>query len=274
MLSESFSLLSQEAYLTKSSLLTGFAHLRKANISDDSKGLFYSAFFQLSIGFERLMKLVIVTDYMAKNDLKSMTDEELRNKYSHKIKNLYGGCLTLAIEREMSLSEFVSDDEFDYEILSFLHEFALSARYYNLSKLSNSQKSKDPLSEWWSILSTIISSDVPSKKKNQIESESIRICDAIGNNSFTMVRGLDQQLMTTLDAIAYPQLIQAASSYAVWRTFRIIKPLYSLMTRIVEDIHEVEHKKGHKYPLVPYLYEFFPFLLLDKSSVLKKRKWD
>lgn len=220
------------------------------------------------------MKLVIVTDYMAKNDLKSMTDEELRNKYSHKIKNLYGGCLTLAIEREMSLSEFVSDDEFDYEILSFLHEFALSARYYNLSKLSNSQKSKDPLSEWWSILSTIISSDVPSKKKNQIESESIRICDAIGNNSFTMVRGLDQQLMTTLDAIAYPQLIQAASSYAVWRTFRIIKPLYSLMTRIVEDIHEVEHKKGHKYPLVPYLYEFFPFLLLDKSSVLKKRKWD
>lgn len=273
MLSESFSLLSQEAYLTKSSLLTGFAHLRKANISDDSKGLFYSAFFQLSIGFERLMKLVLVVDYMAKNDLKPMTDEELRNIYGHKIKSLYDGCVSLATERGMSLSEFVTDDEFDYEIVAFLHEFSLSARYYNLSKLSNSQKSKDPLSEWWSILNIIMISDVPSKKRNKIEKDSVRICDAISNNTFTLMRGLDQQLMTTLDVIAYPQLIEAASPYAVWRTFRIVKPLYDLIDRVVEDVHKIEQKKGHKYPIVPYLYEYFPFLLLDKSSVLRKRIW-
>lgn len=273
MLSESFSLLLQEAYLTRSSLLTGFTYLRKANIGDETKGLFYSAFFQLSIGFERLMKLILVVDYMAKNDLKPMTDEELRKNYSHKIRNLYEGCIKLAAERSMPLDEFVTTDEFDYEIVKFLHEFALSARYYNLSKLSNSQKSKDPLSEWWSILSIIMSSDVPQRKMKKIEEESIRICDAIGNNAFTLMRGLDQQLMTTLDTIAYPQLIEAVSPYAVWRTFRIIRPLYRLIDRVVEDVHEIEHQKGHDYPLVPYLYEFFPFLLLDRSSVLRKKTW-
>lgn len=273
MLSETFSLLSQEAYLTRSSLLTGFTHLRKANIGDDTKGLFYSSFFQLSIGFERLMKLILVVDYMAKNDLKPMTDEELRNKYSHKIKNLYKGCMSLASDQGMSLDEFVTENEFDYEIVSFLHEFALSARYYNLSKLSNSQKSKDPLSEWWSILSIIMSSDVPYRKRKKIEEESVRICDAIGNNTFTMMRGLDQQLMTTLDTIVYPQFIEAASPYVVWRTFRVIKPLYSLIDRVVDEVHVIEQQKGHDYPLVPYLYEFFPFLLLDRGSVIRRKKW-
>jgi len=273
MLSESFSLLSQEAYLTRSSLLTGFTYLRKANIGDETKGLFYSAFFQLSIGFERLMKLILVVDHMAKNDLRPMTDEELRKTYSHKIINLYKGCINLAEERGMSLDEFVVENDFDYKIINFLHEFALSARYYNLSKLSNSQKSKDPLSEWWSILSIIMTSDVPYRKRKKIEEESIRICDAIGNNSFTMIRGLDQQLMTTLDTIAYPQLIEAASSYAVWRSFRIVSPLYSLISRVVDDVHEIERQRGHDYPLVPYLYEFFPFLLLDRSSVLRKKRW-
>jgi hypothetical protein len=52
MLSESFVLFQQEGFLARSSLLAGLNALRKANIDDTNKGLFYSAFFELSIGFE------------------------------------------------------------------------------------------------------------------------------------------------------------------------------------------------------------------------------
>lgn len=93
MLNESFSLFQQEGFLARSSLLSGFNALLKANIDDTNKGSFYSAFFEISIGFERLMKLVLVIDNMAKNDLQPMTDNELKEKYGHKIDSLYSGIM-------------------------------------------------------------------------------------------------------------------------------------------------------------------------------------
>ena len=63
-----FSLLQQEGYLTRSCLYTGFSALSNANINNN-KGDFYVAFFQLSIGLERLMKLALILDYMATNEL-------------------------------------------------------------------------------------------------------------------------------------------------------------------------------------------------------------
>lgn len=41
------------------------------------------------------MKLVLVVDHMAKNDLRPMTDQELKSKYGHKIESLYKACKEL-----------------------------------------------------------------------------------------------------------------------------------------------------------------------------------
>ena len=70
MFSEKFKLLQQEGYLTQSSLCQGLTFLRKANLGEKERGLFYSAFFQLSIGIERFMKIVVILDYMSKMILK------------------------------------------------------------------------------------------------------------------------------------------------------------------------------------------------------------
>ena len=65
MFGERFSLLLQEGYLTRTSLLDGLHSLRKSNIDDDGKGRFYSSFFSLALGFERLMKLIFVVVFMS-----------------------------------------------------------------------------------------------------------------------------------------------------------------------------------------------------------------
>lgn len=273
MLSESFALFQQEGFLARSSLLAGLNALRKANVDDTNKGLFYSAFFELSIGFERLMKLVLVIDHMANNDLCPMTDQELKNKYGHKIESLYKSCVELNESLGRSTDDFYEEGSFEWDIIHFLHEFALSARYYNLSKLTNGQRTNDPLSEWWSLLTRVIHSDVSQKKLEKIQSESLAYCDNFAGNSFTMMRGLDGQLMTTLDAVMYPQLVEAAAPHMVWQVFKIISPFYFLISDVVEAAHEVEHRKGIDHPNVPYMYEFFPFLLLDRSDVIRKRKW-
>lgn len=273
MLSESFALFQQEGFLARSSLLAGFNALRKANVDDTNKGLFYSAFFELSIGFERLMKLVLVIDHMARNDLCPMTDQELKNKYGHKIESLYKSCVELNERLGKSSDDFYAEGTFEWDIIHFLHEFALSARYYNLSKLTNGQRTNDPLSEWWSLLTRVIHSDVSQKKLEKIQTESLAYCDNFAGNSFTMMRGLDGQLMTTLDAVMYPQLVEAAAPHMVWQVFKIISPFYFLISDVVEAAHEIEHSKGIDHPNIPYMYEFFPFLLLGRSDVIRRRKW-
>ncbi|MBC6905273.1 hypothetical protein DWB84_07335 [Saccharophagus sp. K07] len=273
MLSESFALFQQEGFLARSSLLAGLNALRKANVDDTNKGLFYSAFFELSVGFERLMKLVLVIDHMAKNDLRPMTDQELKNKYGHKIESLYKSCAELNDRLGKSADDFYEEGSFEWDIIHFLHEFALSARYYNLSKLTNGQRTNDPLSDWWSLLTRVIHSDVSQKKLEKIQSSSLAYCDNFAGNSFTMMRGLDGQLMTTLDAVMYPQLVEAAAPHMVWQVFKIISPFYFLISDVVESAHEVEHSKGINHSNIPYMYEFFSFLLLDRSDVIRRRKW-
>jgi hypothetical protein len=68
MFSDMWYLLQQEGYLTQSCLCNGLTALRHANIND-KKGLYYSAFFELSIGLERMMKLIIIIHHMSNNNL-------------------------------------------------------------------------------------------------------------------------------------------------------------------------------------------------------------
>lgn len=273
MLSESFALFQQEGFLARSCLLAGLGALRKANIDDTNKGFFYSAFFELSIGFERLMKLVLVIDHMAKNDLRPMTDQELKDRYGHRIESLYKSCVELNERLDKPAGGFYEEGGFEWDIIHFLHEFSLSARYYNLSKLTNRQRTNDPLSEWWSLLVRVVHSDVSQKKLEKIQSKSLAYCDNFAGNSFTMMRGLDGHLMTTLDAVMYPRLVEAAAPHMVWQVFKIISPFYSLISSVVEAVHKVEHSKGIDHPVVPYMYEFFSFLLLERSDVIRRRKW-
>lgn len=56
-----------------SSLLGGLTSLRNANIDEVYRGLFYSGLFELTTGFERLMKIVLILDHQLKNNLKNPT---------------------------------------------------------------------------------------------------------------------------------------------------------------------------------------------------------
>ena len=65
--SETFRLLHQEGYLFRSALTTGLSALCKANSTDPGTDKVYTAFFQLSIGLERLTKTILIVTHMSKN---------------------------------------------------------------------------------------------------------------------------------------------------------------------------------------------------------------
>lgn len=272
MLGGDFLLLQQEAFLARSSFLSGLNALRNANVSDAEKGRFYEAFFMLSIAFERLMKLIVVCHHMANNRLQPPSNATLKSA-GHNLVALYETCRAISEAEMQKPAEFVSSGEREHEILEFLSEYAKGSRYYNLDAISTGVQSVDPLAAWWKILGSEIMSSVSSAKREKIEQESIQYCDKMGAAGFTLLRGLDGQLMTMLEVVAYPRFVAAAAPHSVWRIIRIAAPLYSLSWHVTDVAHKYEVSVGRDYPIVPYLYEFFPFLGLDRDTVLSRKTW-
>ncbi|MBE3667261.1 hypothetical protein BOO35_19600 [Vibrio navarrensis] len=272
MFGEKFVLLQQEGFLTQSSLCQGLTNLRKANIGDQERGLFYSAFFQLSIGIERLMKLTVLLDYMLENKLRVMTDKQLKHQYGHKIKDLYSAVQTIAVRHEIPVDGFF-DEGTEWNIVHFMHEFALTARYYNLSKLSGGANSQDPLSAWWNIIYDLYLDEVSEIKRNNIRVECYSICDARGSNSFTYFHDFQGNIMTELECLMYPKIIEASPPHAVWFIIKILQPIFSVLTELQGKVKQLENEIGEQKSVIPFLHEFFPFLYCSRSMALKRKKW-
>ncbi|WP_318414122.1 hypothetical protein [Photobacterium leiognathi] len=272
MFGEKFVLLQQEGFLTQSSLSQGLTNLRKANMGDKEKGLFYSAFFQLSIGIERLMKLTILLEYMLENKLEVMTDKQLKHQYGHKIKDLYSSIKSIAVRHDLPVDGFYHDG-IEWSMIHFIHEFALTARYYNLSKLSGGSNTNDPLSEWWDIIYDIYLDEVAETKRNKISKKCYSICDANGSNSFTYHHDFHGNIMTEFEFLLYPKIIEASSPHATWFIIKILKPIFNVMRELQFKVQELEHDLGEDRSVIPCLHEFFPFLCSTRNMALRRKSW-
>ena len=81
--------LGREAELAAEQLAIGVTALGRANHTQ--KGLYHQAFFALSIGFERLAKLILVAEYAVENNGEWMTDQTLKS-IGHDISALLDAC--------------------------------------------------------------------------------------------------------------------------------------------------------------------------------------
>jgi len=266
MFGEEYRLLSQEGHLTKSALLSGLDAIKKANIDD--RGLFYSGMFQLSIGIERLLKIVILLDHKIKNNNSNLTNKELRD-YGHNIESLFTVCSKIALKvngKELGL------DEKQQKILQVLSSFSKGARYYNLDELTEYHKNSDPLKDWSKVIDEHIWTLKPSIRK-KLEQEALFYCD---NNrlggSYYSERNINGQPMTMLEYHYFLHATSKASYHIIWSIISMLSPFYHLLQELTYEIHNIESEQGIKES-IPFMYEFFPFLLSFKHQVLRKKQW-
>lgn len=127
--------LANEAALTSSLLGNGLNTLRKADMYN--KGLYYQAFFSLSIGIERLLKIIIINQYRVANNEVFPTDINPK-KLGHDLIKL---CEYASIKFE--------SDSLHIKIINFLNDFSKKSRYYNIDSMMNTDvKYDDPLFDW------------------------------------------------------------------------------------------------------------------------------
>lgn len=267
MLPPSFNLLEQEGYLISSCLTTGLTELRSANVHN--KGAFYSALFNLSIGMERLLKAIIIMEHMLNNSLTTPTKRQLKS-YGHNIIELYEICVKIGKLRGVNTPPPLSSHaQAAREIMNLLNEFAQSARYHNLDALSKSQTGVDPLSQWSSVLLNVLVSDVSKSQQEKIFTRAKLIAQNIDDITLTIMHDLDQNPMSTEQALAMPGLHDQAVKHIVLHIIKVLSPLREL----ISDISHAAYGLGEGTPPFPQMQEFLEWIWDDRQYVLRKKKW-
>jgi hypothetical protein len=155
MLSPKFLALSREAGLAAESVAAGLTTIRKAHYG--SGGIYTTAFFQLTIGIERVLKLILVVDFMLDNNGQFPDDKYVRSK-GHDLSALIDSAKSVANRRNLVLRFSYPDDPITAAVVEVLTEFATATRYYNLDYLTGgrSKNMSDPLKAWYERVGALI----------------------------------------------------------------------------------------------------------------------
>lgn len=233
-------LLIKECGLTATSIDQGLIYLRKSHFA--AKGLYYQSFFLLSIGIERLLKLIIIVKNLVEKD-KFPENSELKD-YGHKIIEMFK-----QLSHELCPEpDFLKDNELFEPILKFLSDYAHNSRYYNLDTLSGrNTKARDPLHEWNFIQKIIKVKHCKTKNFNEYEKYLI---EGLANHSiFHYTTEADKPIENAFQYFEEGKYLDKIQGYSVWYFYQIINYLVSILLR------EADKKKN-----VTILSRFFSSL--------------
>lgn len=270
MFAEPFFLLSREGFIVRSCLCSGLTEIRNANL--DEKGRYYSGFFQLTIGLERMAKLAIILEYMVSNGLSVPASSSVRN-YGHDLERLFA-----TLKKITEKYEFPFLAEFDLaanvvELLLFFKKFALGSRYANLDALAGGSPKIDPLQEWQGILAGIITKYISPGRVDKILAQASRLADSIRPHTSLYSFDLKNRPLKLEEYLAVPTLFNNAAKYVVLEITMILRPIIRLIGSLTRLAQQIDMDKGNGILRIPYLEEFFFFLPEDRAYILRKKRW-
>lgn len=249
-------------------LKTSLAALRTWRAED--KGAFYGAFFGLTIGFERLLKMLVLLDHW-NHSRKFLTDSELK-VYCHDIEKLYGSVENLFQQYGVIRKNHLKLDKIDRKLLMFLSSFAKRSRYYNLTTLNGNEGVTDPLGEWEDLLREIYEKDVLKEKRLPDLDESAILVDHIEGNGCIKLTRTGSTLQTQTEHVQDQEKMLLALPEMCWRLVKLLAPLQSLLISVHEKIREKDHGADGELS-VPYMEEFLEFVCEDKSVIYESESW-
>lgn len=150
----------QEAMLVRHLVGAGATAIGQANYAN-KKGEYYRAFFELSVGMERLAKLILVVDYALTNGGK-LPDESYVRGYGHLLEKLFKAVEQARTARALKLDYQRPTDAVATAIIANLDAFADAkrGRYANFAALGNPQTAQhEPVAKWWTEVAEAILTD-------------------------------------------------------------------------------------------------------------------
>ena len=149
LLSAKWHALGGEAELAAGQIASGITALGRA--SHANKAHYTQAFFGLSIGLERLAKLIILADHSIGNSGHFPANTDLK-KVGHDIDTILNVCQTISTKYKLDTKYATRpNDPIHCGIVTTLAEFARWTRYYNLDLITSGMATQlsEPVGAWW-----------------------------------------------------------------------------------------------------------------------------
>ena len=265
--------LHREASLVSQIIGSGATALGRASYGSGF-GEYYTAFFGLSIGIERLAKLILVADYAMDNG-GTLPGQSVVRKYGHQIKALVDDVDQIAKKRNISVPYLAPTDPICTAVINSLDAFsdASRGRYANFEAIGNPNfnVADEPVNKWWSeVVEPILDRHYRGKKAEIGVKHRAAVIDAmIGEVSMVRFTNETGSMMDTVStASERTGQTKWAQKYGRFYALSVVRWLSHVFAELVR---EAAHRRG-----IDSLYghdEFFTTYTLDDDFLLTRKVW-
>ena len=254
-------LLGRECAQAALSIGEGLTLIRKYEYVKHAYGT--QAFFMLSIGIERLLKIILIYNHRRTNNNDFPDNAVLKSK-GHKIKSMFDFAINIADEIGQSdIYEPLKTDPIYNLIIDFLTDFAHTSRYYNLDTLTGFPNStNEPLREWNIKINKIIIER--HYKHNTRKSEAIEsLTSSIGENFLVSFDNEEGKKITNIKDFYLEGLtVDVKQKYSMFYVFCIVRFLSELLWHLDKNLY-------------PFVSEYFvDFRQPDDAYVKRRKVWN
>lgn len=261
--------INREVALVRQLIGAGVTSLGHANYAD-KLGEYYTAFFGLSVGFERLAKLVLVADHVMEHG--EMPNEGVVRKYGHQLVKLMKEVDAVSARRSLALRYGFPDNPISRTILDCLDAFADAkrGRYANFASLGDPVFGKEePVRKWWGAVAELILQKhyYGTAAQRKVEARAEIVYRMMSNDAivlYTSECGVPlRDLFSASVRTGQGELVQRHGRFYVLLVARWLSNVFNAMAHAATYTYQCDAFFGAWEPLQTYTVE---------SSFLKSRK--
>lgn len=265
--------LARESKLVRQLIGSGVTALGKASYAD-GEGNYYVAFFGLSIGIERLAKLILVADH-AINHSGTLPDQNKVRKYGHDLTKLLNKVESIATQHKLNLEYARPVDDISKAIIDCLDSFsnASKGRYANFEVLGNPNLGNqfEPVSKWWDGVGVKILKEHYAGKavEKKVKRNAAVIDQLMGGNALVLHRNengeIMQDMLSSSERTGQTKIVQ---KYGRFYTLQIVRWLSSVFIELSREggyTHRIDTLFGH--------YEHFQTYALPDEFLKTRKIW-
>jgi hypothetical protein len=257
----------REGGIAAESLYSGLTALRKANYAQSS--LYNHAFFGITIGLERLAKLVILLDSRARTGAYP-SDKDFRTAYGHRLTRLFEKVEEIRLRHPTSLNWSIPDRGVTMTALGILSEFAEKTRYYNINVLvgaSGVTAQRDPIEAWYAdVGGWALSYRYTDRRRISDHEFAMNLSLQLGNSAHVAHRAEDGTAVSTVyEAALRSRQMEVVQREGTFVCVSLARHISELLTGLTYACWSAGAND------VPALHEFFG-LLNNRDSYLRRRK--
>jgi hypothetical protein len=265
--------LNREASLVSKIIGSGATALGRASYGSGF-GEYYTAFFGLSIGIERLAKLILIADY-ATNNKGALPDQSVVRKHGHKLKCLVLMVEKIAAERNITVPYLLPTDPICAAVINCLDAFsgASKGRYANFEAIGNPtfNAAHEPVNKWWNeVVDPILVKHYRGRKaETDVKAQAANANAVIGGKTkvlFTDETGkLMSDVTTASERAGQTKWAQKYGRFYTLSVVRWLSYIFCELTREAFCRNSIDSLFGH--------YELFTTYTLKDSFLLKRKIW-